>query len=48
MVGGLHKMPTKNDYKFIKNAVKQAIRASKTLKEAERKIDELFEMNDED
>jgi len=41
-------MPTKNDYKFIKNAVKQAIRESETLEEAEKKVDELFEMNDED
>jgi len=40
-------MSTKYDYRFIKNAVKQAIRESETLEEAEKKVDELFEMNDE-
>jgi hypothetical protein len=41
-------MPAKNYYKFIKNAVKQAIRESETLEEAEQKVDALFEMNDDD
>jgi|GEM_PF-6959514 len=36
-------MPTKNEYNSIKNAVKQAIRESETLEEAEKKVDVLFD-----
>ena len=41
-------MPTRNDYRFLRNAVLLALKESDTIEEAEEKIKGLFDMDSDD